>query len=86
MTDVSVQCHVLLPRSLVSAINNFFTCPEYLEHGAIELSGKPLGLIVGNAGMGSFHGLVKMSWSLRATVYRSSAVVVVDFDVPHLLH
>ena len=63
----------------LSFFNNFFTCSILGTRG--ELSGKPSGLINDNAGTWSFHGLVKISWSLSTTVYRSSGVGVVDFDV-----
>ena len=63
----------------LSSFNNFFTCSILGTRG--ELSGKSSGLINDNAGTWSFHGLVKVSWSLSTTVYRSSGVGVVDFDV-----
>lgn len=46
----------------LNSFNNFFTCSKIGKRG--ELSAKPLGLINDNAGTCSFHGLVKMSWSL----------------------
>ena len=73
---------VLVAFFKLSSINNFFTYPILGTRG--ELSGKPSGLINGNAGTWSFHGLVQMSWSLSTIVFRSSGVGVVGFDVSSL--